>query len=141
MGTLLIILVLASALVALVAAIFALQAGLKLRRTRAALRSRLSSEVARLVRRTTELEENLATLDTRAQALPVRISELQQNLATFRVLANALGTSLRQAQRLLSSTGLKSSLARPLAEIFQTARNGRNGNPAGLGRKDDAPRP
>ena len=140
MGTLLIILVLASALVAFVAAISALRAGLRLRRTRAALRTHLSSEVTRLARRTAEVEKSLAALDARAQALPVRISELQQNLATLRVLVNALGTSLRQAQRLLSYTGLKSSLA-PLVGIFQTVRNGGNSGPAGPRREGEAPRP
>ena len=141
MGTLLIILVLASALVALIAAISALRAGLRLRRTRAALRSHLSFEVAQLARRTSEMEKSLTALDARAQALPVRISELQQNLAALRVLTDALGTSLRQAQRLLSSTGLKSSLARPLAVIFQTVRNGGSSNPAGSGQEGEAPRP
>ncbi|MDP8951368.1 MAG: hypothetical protein M3N18_03845 [Actinomycetota bacterium] len=140
MGTFLTILVLASALVALVAGISALRAGLKLRRTRAALRSHLQSEVARLTRRTTELEKNLAALDVRAQALPLRIFELQQNLATLRILANALGTSLRQAQKLLSSTGLKSILLRPLTEAFQAFRNGRSGDPAGPGRRGDTSR-
>jgi chromosome segregation ATPase len=115
----------------------ALRAGLKLRRTRAALRSHLSSEVARLARRATELEENLAALDARSQTLPVRISELQRNLATLRVLTHALGTSLRQVQKLLSSTGLKSSLAGPL----QAFRNERSAGPDGLERKGEAPRP
>ena len=113
MGTLLIILVFTSALVALIAAVFALRAGLRLRRTRAALRSHLYSEVPRLARRTTELEKNLAALDAQAQALPVQISELQQNLATLQVLTNALSTSLRQAQKILSFTSLKSSLPNP----------------------------
>ena len=140
MGTFLIVLVLASALVALVAAIFALRAGLKLRRTRAALRSHLRSEVARLAHRTTELEENLAALDVRAQALPVRILELQQNVATLRILASALGTSLRQAQRLLSSTGLRSSLAHPLAGAFRAFGNGRSGRTAGPERKGEPSR-
>ena len=124
MGTLLTILVLASALVALATAVFALRAWLRLRRTRAALRSHLSSEVARLAHRTTELEENLAALNARSQALPVRITELQQNIATLRVLTNALGTSLRQAQRLLSSTSLSSSLVQPFAEAFRNRRSG-----------------
>jgi predicted nucleic acid-binding Zn-ribbon protein len=141
MGTLLIILVLASATLAFVAAIFALRAGLKLHRTRAALQSHLSSEVTHLTRRTTELEENLAALDARLQALPIRVSELQQNLATLRVLTNALGTSLRQVQRILSSTDLKSSLARPLVEAFQALRNGGSDGPVGIGRKGGVSRP
>jgi TolA-binding protein len=136
----LIILVLASALVALAAAISALRAWLKMRRTRAALRMHLSSEVARLARRTTELEKSLAALDDQAQALPVRISELQQNLATLRVLTNALGTSLLQAQKILSFTGLRSFLAGPLAEAFR-ARTKRSNGVAGREQKGEAPHP
>jgi hypothetical protein len=137
MGTLLFILVLTGALVAFVAAIFALRAGLKLRRTRAAWRAHLSSEAARLAKRTGELEENLSALDARAGALPVQISELQQNLATLRVLTNALGTSLRQAQKILSFTDLKPSLAGP----FRALRNGRSSGPTGPERKGEDLRP
>ena len=86
MGTILIILVCASALLALAMAIFALIAGLKLRRTRAALRSNLYSEIAQLSYRTVELEKGLDALDARVAALPVRLFELQQNLATLQVL-------------------------------------------------------
>ncbi len=116
MITILVIIVFASAPLALLAGITALRAGLRLRRTRAVLQSHLFSDVVELAGRATELEENLATLDARVQALPVRISELQQNLATLRVLTNALGTSLRQAQNVLSSSVIKS----PLSGIFQT---------------------
>ena len=105
----LIILVLVSAFVALVTGVSALRAGLRLRRTRAALRTNLYSEIDQLTRRSAELEENLAALDARAQDLPVRISELQQNLATLRVLTNALGASLRQSRRVLSFTGPRPS--------------------------------
>lgn len=118
MGTLPVILVLASAFVALITAVFALRAFLRLRRVYAALRASVYPEVDLLARRATEIEKNLAALDARAAALPVRISELQQNLATLRVLANLLGTSLRQVQKLLSSTGLK-SLALPLVKVFR----------------------
>ena len=114
MVTLLTIPVLVSALVALVTGISALRAGLRLRRTRAALRSHLYSEIDRLAHRATELEESLAALDARAQALPVRVSELQRNLAALRVLTNALGTSLRQAHKILSFLGPRSYLARVL---------------------------
>jgi hypothetical protein len=112
MVTLLTIPLLVSALVALVTGISALRAGLRLRRTRAALRSHLYSEIDRLTHRATELEESLAALDARAQALPVRVSELQQNLAALRVLTNALGTSLRQAQKIPSFLGSRPYLAR-----------------------------
>ncbi len=128
MGTLLVVLVIASALVALIAATSALRAGLKLRRARATLGSHLSSEVAQLARRSTELEKNLAALDARAKALPVRISELQQNLATLSLLTSTLSTSLRQAQGVLSFTGVKSSLARPLAGAFETQTKSSDGS-------------
>ena len=114
MVTLLTIPVLVSALVALVTGISALRAGLRLRRTRAALRSHLYSEIDRLAHRATELEKSLAALDASAQALPALVSELQQNLAVLRVLTNALGTSLLQAQRILSFLGPRSYLARVL---------------------------
>ena len=129
MGTFLIILILASAFLAFVAGIAALRAGLRLRRTRLALQSHFYSEVAQLAGRATELEKSLTALDARAQALPVRISELQQNVATLRVLANALGVSLRQAQRVLSATGPRTSLAKSLSVAFGT-RTERNGDPS-----------
>jgi chromosome segregation ATPase len=109
MVTLLTIPVLVSALVALATGISALRAGLRLRRTRAALRSHLYSEIDRLAHRATELEESLAALDARAQTIPVRVSELQQNLAALRVLTSALGSSLRRSRRVLSSDGTRSS--------------------------------
>jgi hypothetical protein len=109
MAAFLTILVLVSAFVALVTGVSALRAGLRLRRTGTALRTLLLSEIDRLTRRSTELEESLAALDARAQALPVRVSELQQNLAALRVLTSALGTSLRRSRRALSSDGTRSS--------------------------------
>jgi chromosome segregation ATPase len=109
MATFLTILVLVSALVALATGVSALRAGLRLRRTQAALRTHLYSEIDRLARRSTELEGSLATLNTRAQALPERVSELQQNLAALRALTGALGTSLRRSRRALSSVGTRSS--------------------------------
>jgi hypothetical protein len=140
METLLVILVLASGFVALVAAVSALWAGLRLRRARIVLRIYLSAEVARLAGRATELEKNLTALDARAQALPVRIAELQQNLITLRILTNALVTSLRQAQRFLSSTSLKSSLAKPLAEAFGTHTQRSNGSESHA-QRGEAPQP
>ena len=119
METLLTILVLVSAFFALVMGISALRAGLRLRRTRAALSTHLYSEIDQLAHRATKLEESLAALDARAQALPVRVSELQQNLAALRVLTNALGTSLRQAQRIFSFAGPRSHLLR----AFRTGRH------------------
>jgi septal ring factor EnvC (AmiA/AmiB activator) len=109
MVTFLTILVLISALVALVTGVSALRAGLRLSRTSQALRTHLYSEIDRLARRSTELEKSLAAVNARAQALPVRVSELQQNLAALRVLTSALGTSLRRSRRALSSVGTKSS--------------------------------
>ena len=125
MWTVLVILTLAGALAALVAGVAALGAWLSFRRTRSTLLNSLAVEVARLAGRTAELERSLAALDARAAALPVRLSELQRNLTTLRVLTNALAVSLRQAQRALSPAGLKSSLAKPLAGITRSLRNGR----------------
>ena len=136
MVTLLTIPVLVSALVALVTGISALRAGLRLRRTRAALRSHLYSEIDRLAHRATELEESLAALDARAQALPVRVSELQRNLAILRVLTNYLGTSLRQAQRILSFLGPRSYLAR----VLETGA-GRSDGRVSHEREDGTPEP
>ena len=117
MVTLLITLVLVSAFFALVMGISALRAGLRLRRIRAALRSHLYSEIDQLAHRATELEESLAALEARAQALPVRISDLQQNLAALGVLTNALGNSLRQTQRVLSFAGPRSHLVRAFGTV------------------------
>jgi hypothetical protein len=139
METFLTILALASALLAFVAGVAALRAGLRLRRTYLALRSHFYLEVVRLAGRTTELEENLNALDACARALPVHISELQQNLATLRVLTNTLGVSLGQAQRALSSTGIKSSLAKPFSRTF-AVRTGRAGD-SGVDERDEIARP
>ena len=119
MGTLLTIAVFASALFALLAGISALKAFLSLRRTRDALRSRLRPEVSELAQRTARAEKNLAALDARAQALPVRVGELQQNLATLRVLTNALGASLRQTEKVVTPTGLRSSFSGPLSRAVK----------------------
>jgi hypothetical protein len=105
MEPLLIILVLVSAFAAFVAAIFALQAGLKMRRSRIALRSHLSYELTRLTRRVGELEKNLATLDTQAQALPVLVSELQQNLAVLRILTSPLSPKLSPKEEVVRQPG------------------------------------
>jgi hypothetical protein len=139
MGTFLTILVIVSAFIAFVAGVSALRAGLRLRRTHLALRSHLYSEVVQLAGRATELERSFTALNARAQALPVHISELQQNLATLRVLTNALGISLSQAQRALSSTGIKSSLAKPLSRTFE-ARAGR-ADDSGVDDRGGIPRP
>jgi hypothetical protein len=139
MGTFLTILVLVSAFLAFVAGVFALRASLRLRRTHLTLWSHLYSEVVQLAGRTTELESSVTALDARAQALPVRISELQQNLANLRVLANALGISLGQAQKALSSTGIKSSLAKPLSRTFE-ARTGRASD-SGVDERGEIPQP
>jgi hypothetical protein len=129
MAAFLTILVLVSALVALVTGVSALRAGLRLRRTGTALRTHLYSEIDRLARRSTELEESLAALDARAQAIPVRVSELQQNLAALRVLTSALGSSLRRSRRVLSSDGTRSS------------RDEGNGGRIHREREDESPEP
>jgi uncharacterized protein YjiS (DUF1127 family) len=119
MGTSFLILILAGAALALVTAVGALRAYLRLRRARAALNQRLTEEVADLARRTGELERGLSDLDARAQQLPIRISELQQSLSTLRVLTEALATTLRQAQRVLSYSALKTLSAGHVADLLR----------------------
>jgi hypothetical protein len=134
MGTLLMILILASGLFTLVTGVSALRAGLRLRRAYLGLRVHLYTELARLTDRAAEVEKNLITLDNRIGALPVRIHELQQNVIMLRILSSVLGTSLRQAQRVLSSTGLKSSLAKAFGN-----RSGTGGGAAGRVDEGDGP--
>jgi hypothetical protein len=119
MGTSFLILILAGVALALVTAVGALRAYLRLRRARAALNQRLTEEVADLARRTGELERGLSDLDARAQQLPIRISELQQSLSTLRVLTEALATTLRQAQRVLSYSALKTLSAGRVADLLR----------------------
>ena len=124
MGTVLVILMLAGAVLALVAAVGALRAYLRLRRARAAFSQHLTGEVDDLVRRSGELEKSLSELDARAQQLPIQISELQQSLATLRVLTEALAASLRQAQKVLSYSALKTLSATRIAEYLPASKNG-----------------
>ncbi len=119
MEVLLLVLILLGALLALVGAVTAIRAWLSFRRTRLSLQNRLSEDVARLAARTGEMEERLASLDARAQRLPIQIYELQQNLATLQVLTQALSTSLRQAQRVLSYTQLKTFSAARLTDFLK----------------------
>ena len=119
MGTLFLISILAGAVLALVAAIGALRAYLRLRRARAALQTDLTEEVDHLSRRTGELEETLSTLDARAQQLPIQIAELQQSLSTLRVLTEALAATLRQAQRVLSYSALKTLSAGRISDLLR----------------------
>jgi chromosome segregation ATPase len=119
MGTLFLISILAGAALALVAAIGALRAYLRLRRARAALQNDLTEEVDRLSRRTSELEATLSTLDARAQQLPIQIAELQQSLSTLRVLTEALAATLRQAQRVLSYSALKTLSAGRISDLLR----------------------
>ena len=105
MGIFLLILILVGAALALVAAIGALLAYLRLRRARAALNQRLNEEIS--------------DLDARAQQLPIRISELQQSLSTLRVLTEALAATLRQAQRVLSYSALKTLGAGRVADLLR----------------------
>lgn len=126
MATFLTIIIVVGALLAFVAAISALRAGLRLRRARAALEAEIGAEVIRLAGRVSELEVSLAALNARAEMLPVRISSLQQNLATLGILTGALGASLRQAQKVLTSAGMKSALAKPVAQLSRSFRNTRS---------------
>ncbi|MEW6636180.1 MAG: hypothetical protein AB1425_05135 [Actinomycetota bacterium] len=118
MFVLLWLLIAVGALLALASAVSALRAWLRYRRARLALHLRLDEEVARLARRTGEVEERLSTLEIRAARLPVRIAELQQSLATLRVLTDALSTTLLQARRVLSYPALKTLSAARLERIL-----------------------
>jgi hypothetical protein len=124
MGVFLTVLILVGAVLALLAAVGALRAYLRYRRARAVLRTQLNEEVARLSRRTAELEHSLSLLDARAQELPVRISEMQQSLATLRVLTGALGASLRQAQRVLSFSALKTLSSAHISGMLRQGKPG-----------------
>ena len=120
MGISLLILILVGAVLALVTAVVALRAYLRLRRARAALNQRLNGEISDLARRTGEMERSLSDLDVRAQQLPIRISELQQSLSTLRVLTEALAATLRQAQRVLSYSALKTFSAGRVADLLRS---------------------
>lgn len=120
MDIFLLVLILLGALLSLVGLVVAIRAWLSFRNTRLTVQNQLSEDVAQLVARTGEMEERLASLDARAQQLPVQISELQQNLTALQVLAGALSTSLRQAQRALSYTELKSFSANRLTDLLKT---------------------
>lgn len=119
MGTILFILVLSGAVLALVSGVVAIRAWLSFRRTRRALQTQLYEDVARLAARTGELEQNVAALDARSQQLPIRISRIQENLATLDILTRSLATSLRQAQRVLSYSGLKTFSATNIAGLLR----------------------
>jgi septal ring factor EnvC (AmiA/AmiB activator) len=119
MGSVLVILILVGAALALMAAVAAIRAYLRFRRARAALQNHLTEEVVRLSQRTDELEKSLSALDARAQQLPVQISELQQSLATLQVLTGALATSLRQTQKVLSYSALKTLSAARGADLLR----------------------
>jgi hypothetical protein len=117
--TVLFILILASAALALVTAVGALGAYLRLRRARAAFQNDLTEGVARLSQRTGELERSLSTLEARAQQLPVQIAELQHSLATLQTLTGALAATLRQAQKVLSYSALKTLSAARAADLLR----------------------
>lgn len=97
------------------------------RRVRAEFQGRLISEVDDLARKTTEIERSLASLDARAQQLPVRISELQQSLSTLKILTGALGGTLRQTQQVLSYDALKTFSSTRLSGSLGGLRRGGRG--------------
>jgi septal ring factor EnvC (AmiA/AmiB activator) len=130
MGSVLVILILVGAALALMAAVAAIRAYLRFRRARAALQNHLTEEVVRLSQRTDELEKSLSALDARAQQLPVQISELQQSLATLQVLTGALATSLRQAQKVLSYSALKTLSAARGADLLRSRPAPKDGPPS-----------
>jgi septal ring factor EnvC (AmiA/AmiB activator) len=128
MGNVLVILIIVGSALALVAALGALRAYLRLRRARAALQTHLTEEVASLSQRTGELEKSISALDARAQQLPVQVSELQQSLATLQILTEALATSLRQTQKVLSYSALKTLSAARASDLLR-ARSAPKGGP------------
>jgi septal ring factor EnvC (AmiA/AmiB activator) len=128
MGNVLVILIIVGSALALVAALGALRAYLRLRRARTALQTHLTEEVASLSQRTGELEKSISALDARAQQLPVQVSELQQSLATLQILTEALATSLRQTQKVLSYSALKTLSAARASDLLR-ARSAPKGGP------------
>ena len=122
MGTVLRMLILVGAALALEAGVRAIRAYLSYRRARTTLQGRVTEEVDRLARRTGELEKNLSALDARAQQLPLQISELQQSLSTLRILTGALAASLRQVQRVLSYSSLKALGSARIADALRSRR-------------------
>ena len=119
MGTVLVILIFAAAALALVTALGALRAYLRLRRARTTFQNDLTEEVTRLSLRTGELEKSLSNLDARAQRLPIQIAELQRSLATLQILTGVLAATLRQAQRVLSYSALKTLSGTYLGRLLQ----------------------
>jgi len=118
MTWLLLALILIGAVLALVTGIRALEAWLRYRRARIELRDHLTDEVANLLSRTGEMEENLTNLEARSQQLPIQIAELQESLTTLRILTSALTTSLQQLSRALSFDALKTLSATQLSNLF-----------------------
>jgi len=114
----LIALVLIAAVLAMMAAARALRAWLRYRRARIELRDHLTVEVADLLSRTGEMEENLSSLEVRSQQLPVQIAELQESLTTLRILTSALTATLRQVSRVLSFDALKTLSATHLSDLL-----------------------
>ena len=131
LGTLLVVLIVVGAVLAVMAAAVALRAYFRFRRARVTLQDHLVEEVSRLSQRTTELEQSLSSLDARAQELPIRISELQQSLSTLRVLTEALGASLRQAQRVLSFSAIKTLSSTHLSTLLTPKASGIEPRPGG----------
>ena len=126
MTSLLLVIALIGALLALVTGVRALRAWLRYRRARDLLRHVILECGAGLLSRTGELEKNLSALDSRSQQLPIRIAELQENLTTLRILTSALSISLRQLQRVLSFNALKTLSAVHLSNLFPSRPAARN---------------
>ena len=118
MTWLLLALILIGAVLALVTAVRALGAWLRYRRARIELRDHLTDEVANLLSRTGEMEENLTNLEARSQQLPVQIAELQESLTTLRILTSALTSTLQQLSRALSFDAIKALSAVQLSNLL-----------------------
>ena len=122
----LIALALIAAFLSMVAAIRAIRAWLRYRRARIELRDHLTDDVANLLSRTGEMEENLASLETRSQELPIQIAELQESLTTLRILTSALTSTLRQVSRVLSFDAIKTLSAVHLSNLLPSRSDTRN---------------
>jgi predicted nuclease with TOPRIM domain len=124
----LLVCILIGAVLALVTGVRALRSWLRYRRARIELRDHLTEEVANLLSRTGEMEENLSNLEARSQQLPIQLAELQESLTTLRILTSALTTSLAQLQRVLSFSALKTlsalHLSNPLPSRSDTGKPG-----------------
>lgn len=119
MFTALFIVISIGALLALAAGISAFRAYLRFRRARNVFQADVTAEVVRLSARTDELERGMNNLNERASTLPIRISELQRNIAVLQTLTASLAATLRQAQKVLTFSGMKAVSSSALGDALR----------------------